>query len=216
MKNLAIFLLFSVYALIATAQANDPLFIFDQFHNAKIHFKNRSVTVAQMNYDAVNDRMYFKQNGELMELSNQEMIDSIAWAGKRCFITYGKNYLEKVKLDNGTCYIAWRIRNVNVGSAGALGSVTQGKVETINVRSMGVFSAEDPKSHNADVFQQKNSNEYYLSIGGKFKKVANKKQLLKLFPKHKAAIEEYMDKEKIQMTESLSALQLLNFCLGLK
>ena len=65
MKNLAIFLLFSVYALVATAQANDPLFIFDQFYNAKIHFKNRSVTVAPMNYDAVNDRMYFKQGSAL-------------------------------------------------------------------------------------------------------------------------------------------------------
>lgn len=216
MKNLAIFLLFSVYALVATAQANDPLFIFDQFYNAKIHFKNRSVTVAPMNYDAVNDRMYFKQNDDMMELTNQESIDSISWAGKRCFITYGKNFLEKINLDNGTCYIAWRIRNVNVGSAGALGSVTQGKVENINIRSMGVFSAEDAKSHNADVYQQKNANEYYLPMDGKFKKITNKKHILKLYPAHKSEIEAYMDKENIKMQEPLSVLQLLNFCMGLK
>mgnify|MGYP003483179408 CR=1 FL=1 len=80
MKNLSFFFLFSFYALVTTAQAYDPLFIFEQFSNAKIHFKNRSVTVAAMNYDAVNDKMYFKNNGELMELSNQEMIDSISWA----------------------------------------------------------------------------------------------------------------------------------------
>lgn len=216
MKNLAIFLLFSVYALVATAQANDPLFIFDQFYNAKIHFKNRSVTVAPMNYDAVNDRMYFKQGSDMMELTNQESIDSISWAGKRCFITHGKNFLEKIKLDNGTCYIAWRIRNINVGSAGALGSVTQGKVENISVRSMGVFSAEDAKSHNADVFQQKNANEYYLPMDGKFKKITNKKHILKLYPDHKSEIEAYMDKENIKMQEPLSVLQLLNFCMGLK
>lgn len=216
MKNLAIFLLFSVYALVATAQANDPLFIFDQFYNAKIHFKNRSVTVAPMNYDAVNDRMYFKQGSDMMELTNQESIDSISWAGKRCFITYGKNFLEKINLDNGTCYIAWRIRNVNVGSAGALGSVTQGKVENINIRSMGVFSAEDAKSHNADVYQQKNANEYYLPMDGKFKKITNKKHILKLYPEHKSEIEAYMDKENIKMQEPLSVLQLLNFCMGLK
>lgn len=216
MKNLAIFLLFSVYALVATAQANDPLFIFDQFYNAKIHFKNRSVTVAPMNYDAVNDRMYFKQGSDMMELTNQESIDSISWAGKRCFITHGKNFLEKIKLDNGTCYIAWRIRNINVGSVGALGSVTQGKVENISVRSMGVFSAEDAKSHNADVFQQKNANEYYLPMDGKFKKITNKKHILKLYPAHKSEIEAYMDKENIKMQEPLSVLQLLNFCMGLK
>ena len=216
MKNLSFFFLFSFYALVTTAQAYEPLFIFEQFSNAKIHFKNRSVTVAAMNYDAVNDKMYFKNNGELMELSNQEMIDSISWAGKRCFITQGKNYLEKVTLDNGTCYIAWRIKNVNVGSAGAYGTTTQGKVESISVRSLGVFSATDAASHSGDVFQQKNANEYYLSLDGKLKKITNKKHVLKLFPKHHEAINEFMDKENIKMNEPLSVLELLNFCLGLK
>ena len=216
MKNLSFFFLFSFYALVTTAQAYDPLFIFEQFSNAKIHFKNRSVTVATMNYDAVNDKMYFKNNGELMELSNQEMIDSISWAGKRSFITNGKSYLEKVNLDNGTCYIAWRIRNVNVGSAGAYGTTTQGKVESISVRSLGVFSATDAASHSGDVFQQKNANEYYLPIDGKLKKITNLKHLYKLYPVHKDAIKEYADKEKIKMNEPLSVLQVLNYCMGLK
>jgi hypothetical protein len=216
MKNLSFFFLFSFYALVTTAQAYDPLFIFEQFSNAKIHFKNRSVTVAAMNYDAVNDKMYFKNNGELMELSNQEMIDSISWAGKRSFITNGKSYLEKVNLDNGTCYIAWRIKNVNVGSAGAYGTTTQGKVESISVRSLGVFSATDAASHSGDVFQQKNANEYYLPIDGKLKKVTNLKHLYKLYPEHKDAIKEYADKEKIKMNEPLSVLQVLNYCMGLK
>ena len=216
MKNLSFFFLFSFYALSATAQAYDPLFIFEQFANAKIHFKNRSVTVATMNYDAVNDKMYFKNNGELMELSNQEMIDSISWAGKRCFITQGKNYLEKVNLDNGTCYIGWRIKNVNVGSAGAYGTTTQGKVESISVRSLGVFSATDAASHSGDVFQQKNANEYYLPIDGKLKKITNLKHLYKLYPAHKDSIKEYADKEKIKMNEPLSVLQVLNYCMGLK
>lgn len=216
MKILSFFFLFSFYALVTTAQAYDPLFIFEQFSNAKIHFKNRSVTVAAMNYDAVNDKMYFKNNGELMELSNQEMIDSISWAGKRSFITNGKSYLEKVNLDNGTCYIAWRIKNVNVGSAGAYGTTTQGKVESISVRSLGVFSATDAASHSGDVFQQKNANEYYLPIDGKLKKVTNLKHLYKLYPEHKDAIKEYADKEKIKMNEPLSVLQVLNYCMGLK
>ena len=216
MKNLSFFFLFSFYALSATAQAYDPLFIFEQFANAKIHFKNRSVTVATMNYDAVNDKMYFKNNGELMELSNQEMIDSISWAGKRSFITNGKSYLEKVNLDNGTCYIGWRIKNVNVGSAGAYGTTTQGKVESISVRSLGVFSATDATSHSGDVFQQKNANEYYLPIDGKLKKITNLKHLYKLYPAHKDAIKEYADKEKIKMNEPLSVLQVLNYCMGLK
>lgn len=215
MKNLVIFLIFSLTAAGLQAQAYDPLFIFDQFLSAKIHFKNRSVTVANMNYDAVNDRMYFKQGEDMMELTNAAMIDSISWAGKRCFVPREKGYMEKVIVDNGTVYIAWRIQNVNVGSKGALGAVTQGKVETISIRSLGVFSATDAKGHSADVFQQKNNNEYYLSINGKLEKINNIKQAQKLYPAHKEAIRSFVKEHNINMKEPLSALEFLNYCLGL-
>lgn len=215
MKKLYSFLLLFILVFNAGAQEK-PLFIFEQFANAKIHFKNRSVTVAPMNYDAVNDKMYFKQNADLMELTNYAMIDSIVWAGKRTFVSYGNGFLEQVKMDNGTAFIRWRIKNVNVGSRGAFGTVTQGKVESISIRSMGVFSATDAESNSADVFQQKNSNEYFLSLNGKMNKITNLKHLYKLYPVHKDAIKQYVDSEHIKMEEPLLVLQLLNYCMGLE
>ena len=215
MKKLYSILLLFIMALNASAQEK-PLFIFEKFVNAKIHFKNRSVTVAPMNYDAVNDKMYFKQNEDLMELTNYAMIDSIVWAGKRTFVSYGNGFLEQVKMDNGTAFIRWRIKNVNVGSRGAFGTVTQGKVESISIRSMGVFSATDADSNSADVFQQKNSNEYYLPLDGKMSKVTTLKHLYKLYPAHKDAIKEYVDSEHVKMEEPLLVLQLLNYCMGLE
>ena len=215
MKRLLPLILFFWVALTVSAQ-NEPLFIFEQFVNAKIHFKNRSVTVAPMNYDAVNDKMFYKDKGNLMELTNAAIIDSIVWAGKRSFIPHTGGFMEQVKMGNGTVFIHWHIKNVNVGSRGALGMVTQAKVESISVCAMGVFSATDATSQSADVYQQKNANEYYLPIEGKLKKITTKKHVLKLYPQHKAAIEEFMDKNKIQMTEPLSVLELLNFCMGLE
>ncbi len=215
MKRTFLTAAFSVLASFLYAQ-DKPVFIFDQFINARIHFKNRSVTVAPMNYDAANDRMYFRQGEDLMELTNQALIDSIAWAGRRCFVPQTTGYLEKVSLENGIAYICWRIRNVNVGSKGAFGTITQGKVESISIRSMGVFSATDAEGHNADVYQLKNNNEYFLPIGGELKKITTVKHVQKLFPQHAAAIKEYAGKEKINMKEPLDVLQLLNYCLGCK
>ena len=215
MKRLLPIILFFWVALTVSAQ-NEPLFIFEQFVNAKIHFKNRSVTVAPMNYDAVNDKMFYKDKGNLMELTNAAIIDSIVWAGKRSFIPHTGGFMEQVKMENGTVFIHWHIKNVNVGSRGALGMVTQAKVESISVRAMGVFSATDATSQSADVYQQKNSNEYYLPVDGKLKKVTTKKHILKLYPQHKSAIEEFINKNKIQMTEPLSVLELLNFCMGME
>ena len=193
-----------------------PLFIFDQFINAKIHFKNRSVTVASMNYDAVNDKMFFKQDGDLMELTNAAMIDSIVWAGKRSFVSHGQGFLEQIKLENGTALIRWKIKNVNIGSAGALGAVTQAKVETISVRAMGVFSATDATSNSADVYQQKNANEYYITLNGKLEKITTVKHLYKLFPKHKEKIKAFIKEQGIKMNEPILVLEVLNYCLGLE
>jgi hypothetical protein len=215
MKRISFFLLICLLTVVAQAQ-DKPLFIYEQFANAKIHFKNRSVTVAPMNYDAVNDKMFYKDKGELMELTNFAMIDSIVWSGKRTFVPYGQGFLEQIKMENGTVFVRWRIKNVNVGSRGALGTVTQAKVETISVRSMGVFSATDASSQSADVYQQKNANEYYLPFNGKLNKITTLKHLYKLYPAFKDAIKEYADKEKIKMNEPLSVLQVLNYCMGLK
>ena len=215
MKKLYFFLLLFIGVLNASAQEK-PLFIFEKFINAKIHFKNRSVTVASMNYDAVNDKMFFKQNEELMELTNYAMIDSIVWAGKRTFISNGNGFLEQIKMDNGTAFIRWRIKNVNVGSRGAFGTVTQGKVESISIRSMGVFSASDAESNSADVFQQKNNNEYFIPINGKLEKITTVKHLYKLFPKHKEKIKDFIKEQGIKMNEPILVLELLNYCLGLE
>lgn len=215
MKRLYSLLLVCLIIAGVQAQDNKPLFIFEQFVNAKIHFKNRSVTVAPMNYDAVNDKMYFKQNDDLMELTNAAMIDSIVWAGKRSFVSLNQGFLEQIKLENGTAFIRWKIKNVNIGSAGAFGTVTQGKVETISVRAMGVFSATDAASNSADVYQQKNANEYYIRVDGNLERINNIKHAQKLFPAHKEAIRTFAKEHNINMKEPLSALEFLNYCLGL-
>ena len=215
MKRLYSLLFVCVVAVGLQAQEK-PLFIFEQFANAKIHFKNHSVTVASMNYDAVNDKMYFKQYDDLMELTNAAMIDSIVWAGKRSFVSLGQGFLEQIKLENGTVFIRWTIKNVNIGSVGALGAVTQGKVESISIRSMGVFSAGDADSNNADLFQQKNNNEYFIPINGKLEKITTVKHLYKLFPKHKEKIKAFIKEQGIKMNEPILVLELLNYCLGLE
>lgn len=207
MKRLVLFLGLTILCTLASAQ-NDPLFIFEQFLNAKIHFKNRSITVVPMNYDAANDKMYFKRDGQLMELIQLETVDSVVWAKKLCFIPYEKGFLEKVTLRHGTVYIHWQIRNINIGSIGALGVITQAKVDQ-------VFSARNKSKYSADIYRQKNRNDYYLSIDGSLKKVTTLKQILKLFPGQEAAIEAFVEKENTQMGIPMSVLNLLDFCLSL-
>ena len=207
MKRIFLCLLVAFIVSVACAQ-NEPVFIFKQFVHAKIHFKNRSITVVPMNYDAVNDKMYFQRDGQLMELMQLDRIDSVVWAKQFCFVCHDQKFLEKVTLKNGTAFIHWQVRSVNVGAIGAMGRVTQAKVER-------VYSSESWRNHSADIYKQKNQNDYYLLWDGSLKKVTTLKQILKLFPDHKADIEVFVEEQKIKMQMPQSVLELLDYCLNL-
>ena len=161
-----------------------------------------------MNYDAVNDKMYFQRDGQLMELMQLDRIDSVVWAKQFCFVCHDQKFLEKVPLKNGTAFIHWQVRSVNIGAIGAMGQVTQAKVER-------VYSSESWRNHSADIYKQKNQNDYYLLWDGSLKKVTTLKQILKLFPDHKADIEAFVEEQKIKMQMPQSVLELLDYCLNL-
>ena len=207
MKRICSIVIICIFALTIKAQ-NTPMFIFDQFYPAKIHFKNHSVTAAPMNYDAVNDKMYFKRDGQLMELMQLSSIDSVVWAKKFCFVYHEQKFLEKVQLKNGTAFIHWQVRNVNIGSIGALGQITQAKVDR-------AYSSKSWRDYNSDVYKLKNKNDYYLSLDGSLKKVTALKQILNLFPKHNADIEKFVEEQQINMQIPQSVLDLLDYCLNL-
>ena len=207
MKRFCLYLLVCFIVSVVCAQ-NEPVFIFKQFVHAKIHFKNRSITIVPMNYDAVNDKMYFKRDGQLMELMQLSSIDSVVWAKKFCFVYHEQKFLEKVQLKNGTAFIHWQVRNVNSGSIGALGQITQAKVDR-------VYSSKSWRDHSSDIYKQKNQNDYYLLLDGSLKKVTTLKQILKLFPKHKADIEAFVEEQQTNMQMPQSVLDLLDYCLNL-
>ena len=161
-----------------------------------------------MNYDAVNDKMYFKRDGQLMELMQLSAIDSVVWAKKFCFVHHERKFLQKLQLKNGTVFIHWQVRSVNIGSIGAMGQVTQAKVDR-------VYSSENWREHSADIYKLKNYNDYYLLLDGSLKKVTTLKQILKLFPMHKEDIELFVKEQRINMHVTQSVLDLLDYCLNL-
>ncbi|MDL2282346.1 hypothetical protein LJC44_04475 [Parabacteroides sp. OttesenSCG-928-G06] len=214
MKRTLFSLFICIIFVLPAASQSQTIFIFKEFEEAKVYFKNRSVTVAPMNYDAAKNRMYFMQNEEVMELLNTQAIDSVVWNNARKFVTLEKAFLEEVKLTKGRVYIYWRLKDINVGSRGALGATTQAKVETIGLKNLGIYSTDEDINH-TDLYQRKNDNDYFIRVEGKYKRFKTLKQLTKLLPEQKEMIETYAKNEKIDMKNVVSVLQLLDYCFSL-
>jgi hypothetical protein len=97
---------------------------------------------------------------------------------------------------------------VSIGSIGALGQVTQAKVDR-------VYSSKSWRDRSSDIYKLKNQNDYYLLLDGSLKKVTTLKQILKLFPEYKVEIETFVREQKTNMQMPQSVLDLLDYCLNL-
>lgn len=205
----------------AYAQQFKRVYLFDDFVQAKIVFKNHSTTNVALNYDASNKTMLFKQGEDIMEITNTVTVDTIFVAGHK-FVPAAKGFHEVVRVSNGEVLIDWLLKDVNIGSKGALGSVTQGSVHNLQMSDFGNYDAMyytpygQQKIGATDVYRRSNDNTYYIMAAGKLSKVKSEKHLQKLFPSHKEEISSFAKEHKTNMKEASSALAIIDFCLGLK
>lgn len=218
MKRFSILFVFLVGAILTFAQVNTIL-MFEQFSVSTIKFKNKSLTKVLANYDMGQQRMLYKQNDVVMELVGTAAVDTVCF-GPRKFIPYGDSFLEIVNLKDGTVYINWHQKSVNIGSKGAFGAVTQGTVKPLYIFDLGLNSPEMYNSYNkqnvnnTDVYKQKNDNEYMLRLDDKFVKFRNVKQLCKLFPDKASLINKFVKQHKIEFKYVEDVLMLMNYCMS--
>lgn len=206
-----------VSACLSCAGQTGPIFLFEQFVKAKVHFKNRATAVYPMNYDANGGKMYFVQDGKNMEVTNVNTIDSVSWPG-RVFIPDGRRFLEIQRLPNGIVYIDWLIKEVHLGKKGVFGLPSQGTIQNLRLYDFGGGTTgyspyQNQGTYATDMWRRKNGNTYYIMVNGKRCRVRNVNGVCKLFPEHEEEIKAYARDEKLDMADPLSALHLLNYCL---
>lgn len=204
-----------------SAQQFNRILLFDDYTQAQIKFRNGTTASVRLNYDASNKTMLFLQNEAIMEVTNPASIDTIT-AGERKFIPAVKGFYEVVRLRNGIAYIDWLLKDVNIGSKGALGAVTQGSVHNLQMSNLGLNATEmytpygPQKIGSTEVYRRKNDNTYYIIIGGKMTKVKTVKHLQKIFPAHKDEIKASAKEKDVNMKDAQSALEFLDYCLQLE
>ena len=117
-------------------------------------------------------------------------------------------------------YIDWLLKDVNVGSKGALGAVTQGSVHNVQMTDFGNSTEQytpyqQQDLHVTDVLKRKNDNTYLIKINGKLQKINSSKGLMKAYSDKKEEIKAYLSEHKIDFKDVGQALEVINYCMGL-
>lgn len=221
MKVSIFLLILSIFPLAISAQQFKRVFLFDDFIQAQIKFRNSSVSVVLLNYDASNKTMLFRQGMEIMEMTDLTQIDSII-IGKRKFVPAANKFYEVIFLKEGNVYVDWLLKEINIGAKGALGTVTQASVKNLYMSDWGLNGTEmytpyeRQKLRSTDVYKRKNDNTYYISVKGKLEKVKTLKHLKKIFVRRKDELERFAKEQNIDMKNIHDVLVILNYCMGIQ
>ena len=167
--------------------------------------------MAELNYDAGNQKMMFKNGSEEMLLTNVAQIDTV-YIGNAKFIPTGSSFYEILQIPNGLIGINWLLKNTSQGYKNAFGVTQQAKVETLNTNQLNYSTYENQYT---EVYKLANQNEYCIFRDGTPLKFKNKKSLLKLFPGKENLIETYIKETKTDMKNAKDVITLVNYCLGL-
>lgn len=186
--------------------------LYPEYKNATIYLHNRAKVIAPMNYDLAEDKMYYKDGATVMELTLDNPVDSIVWAGEHSFVLKDGKFCEKLVLGGKPVLVQWRLKKVSVGKNGALGMNTQSNnVTEMNLSGMGIYGAGDTGS--VENFKYANNNVYFVPTSDGLKRISSSKHLFKFFPSKSEATREYIRQHKLELTRHEDFMTALAFCL---
>lgn len=173
----------SAYGLSLIAQTvtdeSAPQYLFSEFSRGIIKMKNGSSQIAIMNYNTLTEKMEFKQNDNMMYLTNLDGIDTVSLQNAK-FIPVEKVFYE-VLVDAPVSLFVQHVSELkSIGRPGAYGITSQTAGPT-SVSKMYI----DKKSYNLKIPDDTKvtpSPVNWIRINGIMHKFLTERQFLKIFP----------------------------------
>jgi hypothetical protein len=184
-------------------------FLFPKFTAGTVRMKNGSVQQAEMNYNTLAERMIFRQNGRLMEMTELDRIDTVILQNCR-FVPFEKVFYEVLFNGPVSLFVQNRTDLKSVGRPSAYGTTSQ----TIGPTSVSKLYMEN------NTFEMKvpegykivPSPFYWIRQEGDMYKFMTERQFLKIFPGREKEIQKFIDQQKLDMKEKEDLKILVKYC----
>lgn len=209
----------SIVALLAcaTVSAQECIFLFPDFTEADFSFRQGNDVTAEFNFDTKGQKLYFLQNGEVMEMTNTYRIDTVTVKNRK-FLFHDGSFCERIKNEYGEIFINWHFRDSFVGKQGAMGLTTQGKVEVMNVPGLNSeYSYENIGKYEdgTDVWVVKNENTYFFTLDGAEYRFRSVRDLCKEFPGKATQIKSFAKANNNTIKNAREALAMIYYIYSL-
>lgn len=209
----SIWLVLLLALVCAGAHAQEPIYLFPDFTQATFKLKTHIKTSARINIDAKYQKIFFLQGDDVMEMTNGPLIDTLYVDGRK-FVWRNDCLCEYVQRDYGDIYINWKLRDTPSGKIGAMGTVTQQKVEVMQVPGLNSeysYTSTGHFSDKTDVWTVKNENTYFWVMDGFEYRIRRPSDLYRYFYKKEDAIKQFMRHNNLTMKSAEEAEMIFKF-----
>lgn len=198
-----------LFLLLSCEIYSQAIMLFPEYEQGTVTLRNNQRVNVKLNYDATNRQMMYQQDGKNMILTNIESVANVR-IGARLFQPLEGRFCEIVTISKKVLLIDWWIDNVHVGYKGAYGQVSQVRSHSVQLYSISGHSHEVANTvSDMDVYKQKNRNVYYFYEKTKQKKFKDKKSLLKLYPRHKDEITQWIEEFNTDFAKTEDIFKLM-------
>jgi hypothetical protein len=200
-------------------QDGQQQYLFPEFQNSRVGFKDRTSTTAQINYSLVSNLFVFidkADNDLIKELINTEEIGYILIGSRTFQIGPQGEAIEVVQSQNPIILARYTGKAIDRGQESGYG----GRSQTAAIKSVSSMQT------GGRVYSLKGDDrwivsgvdkEYRVEREGKMKKFSNLNQFLKLYPKqNKVAIEKFASGNSIDFDSVEQVIELCNYAESLE
>lgn len=200
-----------LHSLQATGQINDTAvtmvhYVFNSFTPGHVMLKSGEVSIQVLNYNVITREMIFEQGGVYLAIARPEDVDTVFINGRK-FIPVSGAFYEYL---GGSVYPLFVEYNCTIREKGAsTGFGATNTTAAVAIKSLqneaGAYKLKLP-----DQFEVTPRQAYYIQMAGKYYKVKNEQQMLKLFPEKKQVIKEWIRNNHTNFSRQDDLLSLVN------
>lgn len=188
---------------------------YPQFMAGNVVYRNGVSGGGRLNYNRLLGEMQFIDNkGDTLALADEQNVAHVMIGKTRFYVNSGKGCPEvisehgAIKLARQTVFKSMRTeKKVAYGQSSGASSVATVQPYSSNSSMHRIEATGDQMVKEEINYFIIDQNERYQPL--------TKKALFNIFPKHKKAIEVYLDEQSIQFSEEADLQKLLQFCSGL-
>ncbi|MDR1347455.1 MAG: hypothetical protein LBJ63_03360 [Prevotellaceae bacterium] len=189
----------------------NAVYIFPDFMDGKVFFKNGTITSAKLNYNTLSEEMQFTdEKGNILAIANPQDIDYVIIDKKVFYYVSDKKFGELVITNDEVKFLVKRKTTlVDLQAKGAYGQVntTSAVTSVVPTRQYDIGILRDLIFNIID--------EFLLEQNGKFTKISNAKSFIKAFPKYKEEINKYVETNNPNFKNEQDLKKLTNYCIQL-